>query len=242
MNTKTILAYSPNFDKRTPTAKINTIVIHHTELPTVKAVYEIFENPERKVSSHYLIGRDGSLHQFVDEKKRAWHAGISTWRSIDKLNDSSIGIELDNNGDEPFSKPLMDTLVVLCKELVKKYKIEERNIVGHSDIAYWRKVDPNHYFDWKTLAAKNIGFFPKFSAKNSHIFRLNGSNLEVVETKKKLSQLGYKVDDFDSKVDQKTYSLLKAFKRRYTPETYAHDYWDTLAEGRLNELLERYGY
>jgi N-acetylmuramoyl-L-alanine amidase len=240
MNTNIIQASSPNFDNRTEPAKICSIVIHHTELKNIKQVYDIFENPASKVSSHYLIGRDGSLHQFVDESKRAWHAGISSWRNMDKLNDYSIGIELDNDGEENFSKPLMETLFTLCKDLIEKYQIEERNIVGHSDIAYWRKVDPSHLFDWKLLAQNGIGYFPEFTCANEEIFKLSGSRKEVLDIKIKLAKLGYKIDDLNSDIDPNTYWLLNAFKRRYTPQSYAKDNWDTLSDGRLNELVKRY--
>jgi N-acetyl-anhydromuramyl-L-alanine amidase AmpD len=92
MDSSTIKSHSPNFNDRPQDAKISMIVIHHTELNNIKEVYKIFENPESKVSSQYLIGRDGSLHQFVEDNQRAWHAGVSEWGGKEGLKDYSIGI------------------------------------------------------------------------------------------------------------------------------------------------------
>ncbi len=228
MSFTTRKAHSPNFDERNPDVKICVIIIHHTELNNAKDVYDIFEKPESKVSSHFLIDRDGALHQFVDENKRAWHAGISTWQNMVKLNDYSIGIELDNNGKEDFAKPLMQTLVSLCKQLINKYKIEEINILGHSDIAYWRKVDPSIKFDWKWLASQGIGFFPQFTCDPKPM-----SHDGVIN---RLHKFGYKLPENENELSE----LLKAFKRRYTPESYDLGIWDTLADGRLNELIKHY--
>ena len=112
-------------------------------------------NKNSKVSSHYLIGRDGKIINLVDEKKRAWHSGVSHWKGVDNLNDISIGIELENPGHEfgyiPFSKEQMDSLIYLCKELKSKYDIKEDWVLGHSDISPGRKLDPGDKFDWETI-------------------------------------------------------------------------------------------
>ena len=155
MTIKIIQKKSPNFDKRPKGTKINSIVIHYTGMKTFDEAFERLCNKNSKVSSHYLIGRDGRIINLVDEKYRAWHAGISEWKGIDNLNNNSIGIELENPGHEfgyiPFSKKQMDVLISLCKELKNKYDIKEDWVLGHSDISPGRKLDPGEKFNWKPI-------------------------------------------------------------------------------------------
>ena len=155
MTIKIIQKKSPNFDKRPKGKKINSIIIHYTGMKTFDEAYKRLCNKNSKVSSHYLIGRDGKIINLVDEKNRAWHAGISEWKGIDNLNNNSIGIELENPGHEfgyiPFSKKQMEALVFLCKELKSKYDIKEDWVLGHSDISPERKLDPGDKFDWETI-------------------------------------------------------------------------------------------
>ena len=115
-----------------------------------------------QVSTHYLIGKTGVITRMVDEKNTAWHAGKSKWKNLINLNESSIGIELSNKGHqfgyENFSKKQIINLILLCKKLVKKYKIKKTNILGHSDIAPLRKKDPGEKFPWHFLFKKKIGY------------------------------------------------------------------------------------
>ncbi len=155
MNIKIIQKKSPNFDKRPRGTKINSIVIHYTGMKTFNVAYKKLCDKKSKVSSHYLIGRDGKVINLVDEKDRAWHAGKSHWKGIDNLNNNSIGIELENPGHEfgyiPFSKKQMDVLISLCKELKNKYDIKEDWVLGHSDISPDRKLDPGEKFEWNLI-------------------------------------------------------------------------------------------
>jgi len=155
MNIKIIQKKSPNFDKRPKGVKINSIIIHYTGMKTFNQAYKRLCDKKSKVSSHYLIGRDGRIMNLVDEKNRAWHAGFSHWKGIDNLNDISIGIELENPGHEfgyiPFSKKQMESLIFLCKKINKKYQIHPEWVLGHSDIAPKRKKDPGEKFNWKEI-------------------------------------------------------------------------------------------
>ena len=146
---------SPNFDQRRP----NFIVIHETTNDTVDKALSTLTNPERQVSSHYLIARDGRVLQLVDDIGRAWHAGRSWWGGHTDLNSTSIGIELDNNGREPFSEPLMASLEKLLGQLVERFRIPPANIVGHGDIAPGRTVDPSRYFSWQRLSQRGLGLW-----------------------------------------------------------------------------------
>ncbi|HEX8986333.1 MAG TPA: N-acetylmuramoyl-L-alanine amidase [Rhodocyclaceae bacterium] len=144
---------SPNFDERRP----NYVIIHQTSDDTADEALATLTDPERKVSAHYLVGRDGTLYQLVDEAKRAWHAGASWWHGDTDLNSVSIGIELDNNGAEPFAEPQIRRLMALLDDLKQRYKIPTDNFLAHGDVAPGRKVDPSALFPWERLAAAGFG-------------------------------------------------------------------------------------
>lgn len=146
---------SPNFDERRP----NLVVIHHTSDDTVTQALATLTSPAREVSAHYLVGRDGTTWQLVDERKRAWHAGASRWGADTDVNSSSIGIELDNDGEEPFADAQIAALLALLADLKQRYRIPTANFVGHGDIAPGRKVDPSRYFPWRTLAQHGFGLW-----------------------------------------------------------------------------------
>lgn len=158
---------SPNFDAR-PANEISLIVIHNISLPPSQyggaGIIELFTNcldPNehpyyaeiytRKVSSHFLIRRDGALIQFVSTLQRAWHAGASQWQGRERCNDFSVGIELEGSDFEAFEPAQYKTLNLLLKALKKTYPIQQ--IVGHSDIAPGRKTDPGPYFEWANITS-----------------------------------------------------------------------------------------
>jgi len=146
---------SPNFDERRP----NLVVIHHTSDDSVDEAMKTLANPLRKVSAHYLIGRDGQIIQLVDERARAWHAGESRWGAATDINSASLGIELDNNGREPFSEAQISALLRLLADIRERYHIPAANFLGHADVAPRRKTDPSSYFPWKTLADQGFGLW-----------------------------------------------------------------------------------
>lgn len=146
---------SPNHNDRRPTY----VVLHHTTNDTAAQALRTLTDPVREVSAHYLVGRDGRIYQLVDERRRAWHAGQSRWGSDADLNSSSIGIELDNNGREPFPDEQIDALLRLLGDLQSRYKIPTENILGHADVAPGRKVDPSAWFPWRRLAQHGFGLW-----------------------------------------------------------------------------------
>ena len=125
---------------------------------------------QSEVSCHYLIKNDGKIIKLVPDLYIAWHAGKSSWKSYKFLNKNSIGIEISNPGHEfnykKFSKKQIGSLLRLTKFLIKKFKINPKNILGHSDIAPDRKKDPGEKFPWEYLAKKNIGLWHKIEKKN----------------------------------------------------------------------------
>jgi N-acetylmuramoyl-L-alanine amidase len=146
---------SPNFDQRRP----QFVVIHHTSNDSADEALRTLTDPLRAVSAHYLIGRDGTIFQLVDERQRAWHAGASKWGNDTDLNSSSLGIELDNNGEEPFAEAQIASLLRLLDDLRARYRIPAANFIGHADVAPQRKNDPSRYFPWKRLAASGFGLW-----------------------------------------------------------------------------------
>ncbi len=145
---------SPNFDERT--LPISMVVIHYTEMEDKGFAIERLCDPEAAVSAHYLIGKGGEVVQLVPEEKRAWHAGVSYWRGIRDVNSASIGIELDHPGHKygytGFPDEQFEALVPLVARMVKEHGIPRANVVGHSDVAPARKIDPGELFPWERLA------------------------------------------------------------------------------------------
>jgi len=159
---------SPHCDARPDDAAIELVVIHNISLPPGEFggpwIDDLFmgrldpgahpyfaDIASLKVSAHYLIRRDGTLIQYVDPDKRAWHAGVSSWNGRERCNDFSIGVELEGSDDVPFAEPQYEALAALAKSLIGRYG--ELDLAGHSDIAPGRKTDPGPWFDWGRLRA-----------------------------------------------------------------------------------------
>lgn len=200
---------SPNFDERPKDAKISLIILHYTEMNPAQKALDRLTNPTSKVSAHYLIEQDGQIYQLVEDKHRAWHAGISAWQDQENINDISIGIELDHPGhisSAPYPKVLMISLLKLIKFLCVKHKINKKQIWGHSDIAPDRKIDPGEFFDWSFLAQYGFGMW--FEDQN-----VNGLVVDEKQAIVWLQQIGYKIEYFQS-----LEPVVKAFQRHFYPE------------------------
>lgn len=140
--------------------KPNYVVIHHTAQDSLQQTLQTFTLPHTQVSAHYVIGRDGEIYQMLNDYLRGWHAGVGKWGSITDLNSVSLGIELDNNGKEPFPDIQINSLMILLDTLKTAYSIPTANFLAHSDIAPGRKVDPSALFPWKELAERGFGLWP----------------------------------------------------------------------------------
>ena len=145
---------SVNFGIRKP----NFVIIHHTAQKSTDQTIRTFTLKSTQTSAHYVIGRDGKVVHMVNDYLRANHAGVAKWGNETDLNSCSLGIELDNNGDEPYSDSQISSLVSLLSTLKKKYNIPAANFIGHADIAPKRKPDPNK-FPWKVLADQGYGLW-----------------------------------------------------------------------------------
>ena len=145
---------SVNFGIRKP----NFVILHHTAQNSSDQTLKTFTIARTQVSAHYVIGRDGKIFQMVNDYLRAQHAGVGKWGNDTDLNSSSIGIEIDNNGDEPYPEAQIKSLLEVLAAVKKRYNIPVANFIGHADIAPTRKPDPNK-FPWKVLAKKGFGFW-----------------------------------------------------------------------------------
>ena len=166
MESDPIYRRSPHFDERPEGEKVSLLVIHGISLPPGEfggdwiddlfmgtldpAAHPYFAEIEGlKVSAHFLIRRDGTLVQYVPTDKRAWHAGVSSWKGRERCNDFSIGVELEGADDVPFAEPQYETLVRLVHDLEMRYG--KLDLAGHDEIAPGRKTDPGPWFDWSRL-------------------------------------------------------------------------------------------
>lgn len=122
------------------------------------AAIERLCDPDAEVSAHYVIARTGEVVPLVAEEMRAWHAGVGSWKGQDDINSRSIGIELDNDGTSPFSEPLMHALETLMPQIMDRWDIPAIGVIGHSDMAPGRKIDPGPKFDWLRLEKQGLAF------------------------------------------------------------------------------------
>jgi N-acetylmuramoyl-L-alanine amidase len=144
-----------NFSMRKP----NFVIIHHTAQNSCEQTLNTFTLPRTEVSAHYVICKDGTVQHMLSDYLRGWHAGAGKWGNVTDINSVSIGIELDNNGFEPFTEAQINNLLVVLKALKKNYNIPAANFIGHADIAPARKVDPSRFFPWKLLAEQGFGYW-----------------------------------------------------------------------------------
>ncbi|OUW95085.1 MAG: hypothetical protein CBD97_03640 [Pelagibacteraceae bacterium TMED237] len=166
---------SLNFDTRV-SSTIEYIIIHYTALKNNETAISFLCNPKKKVSCHFLISQNGDIYNLVNEKKRAWHAGLCYWKGKTDINSSSLGIELDyslNKENNNFTNKMMKSLVSLLKYLTKKYNIDIKNVLGHSDIAPYRKKDPGKNFPWDYLVKNKLAFFPNNNYQKIDLIRLD---------------------------------------------------------------------
>ena len=178
-------------------------------------------NSKSKVSSHFVINQKGKIYRLVQDNQIAWHAGKSCWGKYKNLNKTSIGIELVNKGHKfgytNFKKKQLSSLIKICKNLIRKYRIKKQNIVGHSDVAPLRKIDPGEKFPWKFLAKNKIGIWHDHEPNFLRKFRRK--KILIKKNKKKfikdLNKIGYCLSPKNKPFLTKT---VKAFQRHFRKE------------------------
>ena len=214
-------SYSPNFSlPKRPKKRIKFIIIHYTGMKKESHAIKRLQNPKSKVSSHYLIKNNGEILKLVPDLYEAWHAGVSTWKRFKSLNQNSIGIEITNPGHQHgyknFSSKQIFSLKKLLNFLIKKFKINKKCILGHSDVSPGRKKDPGEKFPWEMLAKNKIGFWHNLNKKKIKKLR-NKKFLTTIEENMFLKNL-YKIG-FNDVEGVKSHQNLKfltlAFQRRF---------------------------
>lgn len=221
---------SPNFDDRPKDIIISSVIIHYTEMSDHLVAIDRLCSKEAKVSAHYLIDKNGEIYNLVPDKFRAWHAGKSYWDGKFQVNDFSIGIELDNNGAEDFSNELMKSLILLCQYICKNHPIRADYILGHSDIAPERKIDPGRKFNWQLLYEAGIGIMPKNETLNNI-----ENSLCLIDIQKKLQILGYNINP-TGELDQQTQCVIRAFNDHFYQENILNQI-DEIFFIKLEQLL-----
>ena len=211
---------SPNHAPRPADAAIDVLVLHYTELPLKESLDILCDGArEHRVSTHYVLAEDGTLYRLVPEDRVAWHAGRSHWRGREALNATSIGVEIVNlHGDRhDYPRAQVAALIELCHGiLVRHPAIVPRNVVGHSDIAPKRKIDPGLRFPWATLALSGIGLLPRAGAAP-----LEG------DVQAALERFGY-----PPAVGVTTADIVASFQRRFRPDRI-----DGIADPQTRALL-----
>jgi len=216
----TTVNYSPNFDlKKRKLSQIKFIIFHYTGMRKENEAIKKLTNLKSKVSCHYFIKNSGEILNLVPDTYIAWHAGISFWKNYKSINKFSIGIEISNPGHEfyykNFSKKQINSTFILSKFLIKKYKIRPKFILGHSDIAPYRKKDPGEKFPWKFLSKNKIGLW--HSLENKKILKERNVKINILNKiifVNNLNKIGY--DTKKIKKNNKYLKLVtKAFQRRF---------------------------
>ena len=195
-----------NFSMRKP----NFVVIHHTAQNSCEQTLKTFTLPRTQVSAHYVICEDGTVHHMLNDYLRAHHAGLGRWGNDTDLNSSSIGIELDNDGFEPFKELQMQSLEILLDRLKQAYNIPTANFIGHADLAPTRKNDPNVLFDWKQLAAKGFGVW--YGDTTDMVLPPDFNAMQALKI------VGYDVRD--------TTAAITVFKRKYLQQDKSRELTD----------------
>jgi N-acetylmuramoyl-L-alanine amidase len=196
---------SPNHDARPDGVPIDILVLHYTGMRTAAEALSRLCDPAAKVSAHYTIDRDGTVYAHVPEARRAWHAGVSYWAGERNVNARSIGIELVNPGHEfgyvPFTEDQLGALVELGCAIVARHAIAPRRVLGHSDVAPARKIDPGELFPWQRLADWGLGLWPRPASDDGDITA-------------DLARFGYGVPP---EIDVSLGDVIKALQRRFRP-------------------------
>ena len=210
---------SPNFSKKNRKKRdIKFVIIHYTGMQSEIESFNRLKNLKAKVSCHYFISRNGQITQMVKDFKIAWHAGKSKWKNFNNLNEASIGIELVNKGHEfryqNFTDIQIRNLIILCKNLKKKYFLKKESFLGHSDIAPLRKEDPGEKFPWKKLSKYGLGIWYKKSKK-----KLQVNKKKEIENLffQNLYKIGYRYFDL-KKRRVKDKLVIKSFQKRFLPK------------------------
>ena len=219
------------------------VILHYTGMETGEGALERLCDPSAKVSSHYLVEEDGRVFALVDEARRAWHAGVSSWRGETDINARSIGVEIVNPGHEfgyrPFPDQQIDTVIRLLDEVRERWTIADELILGHSDVAPRRKQDPGELFPWKRLAEAGHGLWAEPTPAPGPALTIGDEGLGVLVLRGALRRLGYDVAA-DGSYDDDLAVIVTAFQRHWR-QARCDGVADGETRARLTALLRPAG-
>jgi N-acetylmuramoyl-L-alanine amidase len=229
---------SSNHGPRAAGKPVDILLLHYTGMISDERAIAWLCDPESAVSSHYFVFEDGRIAQLVDEDRRAWHAGQSTWAGETDVNSRSIGIEVANPGHEfgyrPFPEVQIEATIALCRDILGRHPIPPQRVLAHSDVAPLRKDDPGELFPWPRLHEASVGHWvapAPIVAGNALVPGNRGD--AVTEFQMKLRNYGYGLDPAD-RYDPLTEAVVRAFQRHFRPEKV-----DGLADPSTLATLDR---
>lgn len=228
---------SPNHGERS-SGRVDILLLHYTGMPDHDGALAWLCDPRSRVSCHYFVHEDGRVLSLVPEDRRAWHAGASVWAGEPDINSRSVGIEIANAGHPgglpDFPEPQIEALIGLCRAIVGRHTIPSHRVLGHSDVAPGRKLDPGERFPWARLAAAGIGHWQEPAQVGGGRFFSRGDRGQPVEAVQGMLALyGYGVEITGS-FDQRTEDVVAAFQRHFRPARV-----DGIADRSTIETLHR---
>lgn len=228
---------SPNHGARI-SGPVDILLLHYTGMPDDDQALAWLCSPKSQVSSHYFVHRDGRVLQLVPEERRAWHAGASLWSGDGDVNSRSIGIEIANSGHPgglpDFPDRQIEVLISLCRGIVGRHPIPPHRVLGHSDVAPGRKLDPGEKFPWANLAKAGAGHFVEPAPiADGPALRLRDSGEGVAGLQALLALYGYGIS-VSGAFDQRTEDVVAAFQRHFRPARI-----DGVADRSTLETLQR---
>jgi N-acetylmuramoyl-L-alanine amidase len=236
---------SPNHGERKDERRPDMIVLHYTGMRHADSALELLKAPGSEVSAHYFVFEDGRIIQLVQESRRAWHAGKSSWSGETDINSCSIGIEIVNPGHDhgypPFPKRQIAAVTTLCRSILTRHTIPPMRVLAHSDVAPGRKQDPGEKFPWRTLYDSGVGHWVKPAPIMDFGQTLRpGDRSNAVATMQKLfAEYGYGIE-VNSEYDSGTRDVVTAFQRHFRPER-VDGVFDASSRSTLQELLANRG-
>jgi N-acetylmuramoyl-L-alanine amidase len=230
-------APSPNFDRRR--GPPDMLVLHYTGMRSAEEAVTRLQDPDSKVSAHYVVDEDGSILRLVAEEHRAWHAGRGAWQGETDCNAASIGVEIVNPGHEfgyrDFPDAQIDAVISLVSDIRTRWTIPDTRIIGHADLAPDRKQDPGERFPWKRLASLGHGLWfepaPERIAALGAPLAVGDEGLGVIVLRAGLHRLGYGLQP-GADYDEATKLTVEAFQRHWRPSRV-----DGTADGETRATL-----
>jgi N-acetylmuramoyl-L-alanine amidase len=227
-------APSPNHNERRH--PVTLLVLHYTGMESGAAARARMQDPAAEVSAHFMVWEDGRITRLVPETRRAWHAGVSSWQGLDDLNSRSVGIEIVNGGHDyplpggalpPYPDVQIAAVIALSREIMAHHAIAQTGLVGHSDIAPSRKIDPGEHFPWARLAEAGLGIWPAEEPGGGCVW----AGGDAMRLNTGLAAIGYDISDMPG--------ALRAFQRRWMPDAIT-GMSDTRTLARVAQIAAAY--